>query len=743
MSARDYSLTGPCGADAQRNGLADAHWYQSPVDKGAMRALLVRKDWPAIRDTLIWFSLLAVAGYSMVQTWGSAWFLLPFFFYAFLYASVSDSRWHECSHGTAFKTDWMNRALYEVASFMILRESTTWRWSHIRHHTDTIIVGRDPEIASQRPARPLALFLSFFKYPALVTELRRMLIHACGQRDQEAATYVPASEWPAIHWKARVYVAVYVGVVALAIVQQSWLPLMFVGLPSVFGTWLIGLYGYTQHAGLAENVTDHRLNSRTVLMNPLNRFLYWNMNYHVEHHMYPLVPYHALPALHALVKDDCPPAYDGLWAAWKEILAAWKRQIKDPDYFVRRPLPAPATPAPASEALAVGHDGWVCAGNADQIQNADVLRIDAAGHTYAIYRNQAGDLFATEGICTHGNAHLAEGLVIGDEIECPKHNGRFALSDGHATRAPACVALERYPVEQRGEKLWLNTAPYPRIDSIRRWSLRVVAVRNLSTFIREIELEPQQLVPKFNYQPGDYLRICVPAYQSLNLNPAQQQGSQSQIWQSLGLHTAKAFNRQPCMRNYSLATNPVKDERLVLNVRLAFNPSAPELHLGVGSGYMYSLSEGDVIEAVGPQGEFRIKHTRAEKIYIGGGAGMAPLKSHLSYLLETEQVSQPIRFWYGARNHQEALYQDYFEQLAQKYPNFRFNLVLSEPESEQDARYPNGFVHQVVEQDFLSKGSDCQQYEFYLCGPPPMMAATRNLLQKLGVPEQQIAFDEF
>src|SRR5262249_26564201 len=137
------------------------------------------------------------------------------------------------------------------------------------------------------------------------------------------------------------YVLVYLTVIGLAVWQRSVLPLMFVGLPNVYGSWLMPIYGYTQHAGLAENVLDHRLNCRTVYMNPINRYLYWNMNYHVEHHMFPLVPYHNLPKLHALVKADMPTPYTSIFNAWKEIVPAVLRQVKDPTYFIQRLLPTP------------------------------------------------------------------------------------------------------------------------------------------------------------------------------------------------------------------------------------------------------------------------------------------------------------------------------------------------------------------------------------------------------------------
>ena len=153
----DYSLVGENSILAVQKGLAGAQWYASPVPKEKMRELLERRDGPAIRDTLLWFALLIFFGGCGYLLWGSWWAIIPFAIYGVLYASVSDSRWHESSHGTAFKTDWMNNALYEMASFMVLRESVHWRWSHTRHHSDTIIVGRDPEIAVQRPPNLFSL----------------------------------------------------------------------------------------------------------------------------------------------------------------------------------------------------------------------------------------------------------------------------------------------------------------------------------------------------------------------------------------------------------------------------------------------------------------------------------------------------------------------------------------------------------------------------------------------------------
>ena len=213
--------------------------------------------------------------------------------YSVLYASTSDSRWHECGHGTAFKTDWMNNALYEIASFMVMRESTVWRWSHTRHHSDTIIVGRDPEIAVPRPPDVKAIIMSFFNLRKLSEVLqanRAALVRPHDRRRKDLHPRDGVSQ--GISQCARIYVAIYLAVIGLAIYTHSFLPLFLVGFTNFFGTWLLVVYGLTQHAGLAENVLDHRLNCRTVYMNPIHRYLYWNMNYHVEHHMFPLVPYH-------------------------------------------------------------------------------------------------------------------------------------------------------------------------------------------------------------------------------------------------------------------------------------------------------------------------------------------------------------------------------------------------------------------------------------------------------------------
>jgi fatty acid desaturase len=346
MKKRDYRLTGPEGKLAEAKGLVSAAWYTCPVPRQRLKELMRRTDGPAIRDTLLWFALLAATGVAGGLAWGTWWCLPAFAAYGVLYASASDSRWHECGHGTAFKTRWMNDCVYRLASFMVFREATAWRWSHTRHHTDTLIVGRDPEIAVPRPPIILAVCLKFLAITSTKRELGRIIRHSVGRLTPDDMDYIPESEYPQVFREARVYLLIFAAVIGLAIAAHSLLPLMYVGLPTLYGSWLMVIFGLTQHAGLDEDVLDHRLNCRTVYMNPVFRYLYWNMNYHVEHHMFPLVPYHALPALHQEMRDDIPPAYRGLIETYREIIPALLRQAKDPTFYVKRPLPPARSPQP-------------------------------------------------------------------------------------------------------------------------------------------------------------------------------------------------------------------------------------------------------------------------------------------------------------------------------------------------------------------------------------------------------------
>jgi fatty acid desaturase len=292
-----------------------------------------------------------------IAFWGS-WWALPFFLaYGVLYGSSSDSRWHEAGHGTAFKTRWLDQGLYQVASFMIMRDPTTWRWSHTRHHTDTLILGRDPEIAAMRPMKLARLLVNFVGLIDVPLAFLLMFRHAAGRLTPDEADYVPEPERHKVYRTARIHLASYAAAVICAIAFRSWLPVVLIGGPRLYGAFLLYVFSLTQHAGMGENVLDHRLNTRTVQLNVVSRFLYWNMNYHVEHHMFPMVPYHRLAELHEEIKHDCAPPYPSLWAAYREIIPAVLRQLKDQEYYVRRELVPGAAPfrepSPANDGRAL------------------------------------------------------------------------------------------------------------------------------------------------------------------------------------------------------------------------------------------------------------------------------------------------------------------------------------------------------------------------------------------------------
>jgi fatty acid desaturase len=349
-----YSLAGPENQAAVDAGLAGGRWFRSDVPRKRMKELMQRSDYPAIRDTALWFGLMIVFAGAGIALWGS-WWCLPFFLaYGALYGSTSDSRWHESGHGTAFKTRWLDEGLYQVASFMVMRDPTIWRWSHTRHHTDTLIVGRDPEIQAMRPARLAKLLANLLGLVDVPAAFRLLFVHAVGRLTPDEADFVPESERHKVYRTARISLVIYAVTIGLAIGFRTWLPVVLIGGPRLYGAWLLSVYSLTQHSGMGENVLDHRLNTRTVKMCAVNRYLYWNMGYHVEHHMFPMVPYHHLPQLHDEIKHDLAPAYPSIWAAYKEIIPAVLHQLRDQEYYIRRELLPGAAPFNEPTPLADG-----------------------------------------------------------------------------------------------------------------------------------------------------------------------------------------------------------------------------------------------------------------------------------------------------------------------------------------------------------------------------------------------------
>jgi fatty acid desaturase len=336
------TVDGRASAPGPDNPAFDARiaeqWYQPRIPRAVLKELMKRDDAAGLRNFIPWLVLLVASGAVAWFAWGTWWAVPAFLVYGTIYSS-SDARWHELSHGTPFRTRWINDALYHLSSFMTIREGYWWRWSHARHHTHTYFQTRDPEIQVTRPTQVLPIIVDFIGIVGCTLEIRKVIRHAFGRVDAATDAFLPASEKPKMIWSCRIYLAVVLATIALAIAMRSFLPLMFVWTPRFYGGWLHQLLGLTQHAGLAVNVKDHRLNTRTVYTNFVFRFLYLNMNYHLEHHLLPMVPFYALPRLHEAIKDQLPPAYPSVWAAYREMLPALWTQRKDAAHVIVRPLP--------------------------------------------------------------------------------------------------------------------------------------------------------------------------------------------------------------------------------------------------------------------------------------------------------------------------------------------------------------------------------------------------------------------
>ncbi len=331
-------------ADDNLENRVEQKWFSASVPRATLKTYMKRSDRDGWMNFGPWLVMLVVSGVGAAYLWGSWWAIPAFFVYGTLYSS-SDARWHECGHGTAFRTRWVNDAFYHLSSFMTIREAYFWRWSHSRHHTDTYIVGRDMEIQVPRPANLWKIAADYFYVFGGSGEVKRTVKHALGIMRPEAVEFVPEGERWKMVLSSRIYVAILLATVALAIDLESFLPLLFIWTPRFYCGWHHQLVGVLQHAGLDENVRDHRLNTRTVYMNPVWRFLYLNMNYHLEHHMFPMIPFYALPKFHEVVKDQLPPPYPSCWAAYCEMIPALVKQSRDGVTFIKRPLPAASSVA--------------------------------------------------------------------------------------------------------------------------------------------------------------------------------------------------------------------------------------------------------------------------------------------------------------------------------------------------------------------------------------------------------------
>jgi fatty acid desaturase len=313
-------------------------WFTCDIARQEMKSFLQKDDYHAWLNILGWIALMAASGYLAIRLYPSAWAIPAFFLYGLIYSS-NNAKWHECSHGTAFKTLWLNDLFYFICGAMELRDAVDFRWSHARHHSYTIITGVDAEIAVPRPPRLLLVLLDCFYIRMGYYAVRNLILHSLGVPAPEVRAYVPETDFRRMFWSARAVLALQLVPVVLAILLHSWLPVLFFGLPRFYGAVVGWAFIVMQHVGLAENVWDHRLNTRSLHFNFILTFLYMHMENHIQHHMYPLVPFHALPRLRERVQSQMPRPYRGMIEGFRELLPILFKQRKDPSVFIRRPIP--------------------------------------------------------------------------------------------------------------------------------------------------------------------------------------------------------------------------------------------------------------------------------------------------------------------------------------------------------------------------------------------------------------------
>ncbi len=279
------------------------------------------------------------------------------------------------------------------------------------------------------------------------------------------------------------------------------------------------------------------------------------------------------------------------------------------------------------------------------------------------------------------------------------------------------------------------------ILEIKKFEGTVRSNRNVATFIKELIIDLPPEMP-WKFKAGGYIQMDIPAYE-LDYKDFVIEDRFHPDWDKFKLWDIKARNPEPCFRAYSMGNYPAEGNIVLLNVRIATPPPKMDVPPGIASSYIFSLKPGDKVTLSGPFGEFFAKNTQREMLYIGGGAGMAPLRSHLFDLLKTGNSPRKISYWYGARSLRETFYVDEFQALEKAHKNFSFHLALSEPLPEDQWKGPTGFIHSVVLKEYLNTHEDPSEIEFYLCGPPPMIAAVNKMLYDLGVEKEMIAFDEF
>ena len=315
-------------------------WFKPQIDNKLLKELMKRRDLPGWVNTILYFAVLLGTGFIAYLSWEKWWAIPAFFIYGTVYA-FSNARWHEYGHRSVFKTRKLNDFFYQISSFIAYFEPVSWRWSHTHHHSRTIHQGIDYEIQVTRPSNLMDLFLiDLFGIKRIYFEFKKILLHSLGIMTPVAIDCVPENERNKMIWTSRVFIGIKVLVIIWAFIIGSFLPIMFVVLPQLYGSPILQLTTMLQHGGLKADSWDHRESTRTVILNPIHGWLlYFNMQYHIEHHIFPQVPFYNLPKLHKAIKDQLPEPNKGFIDGLLEMVPAVIKQSKDPNYFYPKKIP--------------------------------------------------------------------------------------------------------------------------------------------------------------------------------------------------------------------------------------------------------------------------------------------------------------------------------------------------------------------------------------------------------------------
>ena len=285
------------------------------------------------------------------------------------------------------------------------------------------------------------------------------------------------------------------------------------------------------------------------------------------------------------------------------------------------------------------------------------------------------------------------------------------------------------------------------VFGIKKWECEVVSNKNVATFIKEFVVKLPE-GENLDFKSGGYIQVDVPACE-VSFADMEVEKEFREDWDKLNLWDLKMVNPEPVFRAYSMANHPAEGNIIKLNVRIATPPwdrkknKFMNVNPGVCSSYIFSRKPGDKVTISGPYGDFFIKETEREMVYIGGGAGMAPLRSHIFHLFHTLKTDRKVSYWYGARSKREIFYEEDFRKIEKEFPNFSFHIALSEPLPEDKWDGYTGFIHQVVLDNYLKDHPEPEEVEYYLCGPPIMNESVLDMLDSLGVPEENIDLDDF